>query len=254
MFLVSPRHAGLLLLCATAVLAPAARAQGPGPQKFENLKYFPADIPRDTLLTRMRGIAGALGVRCAFCHVEQEGQNGRPQLKPALDDKETKIKARYMLRMVDSINNVLLVALPGRSNPPVRVTCVTCHRGLSKPATLQSTLSAAIEKGGVDSATALYRHLRETSLVSGTYDFSEGSLNALAAQLADHGRADDALAMLKLNQEFYPNAGSVDFQMAEIYRQKGDKDNAITRYRLALQKEPNNQFAKRRLTELGANP
>ncbi len=242
------------MVCATAVLAPAARAQEPGPPKLENLKYFPADIPRDTLITRMRAIAGALGVRCAYCHVEQEGANGRPQLKPALDDKQTKIKARFMLRMVDSINNKLLAALPDRSDPPVRVTCVTCHRGLPKPATLQSTLSAAIEKGGADSATKLYRHLRETSLVSGTYDFSEGSLVSLASQLFDHGRADDALAMLKLDQEFYPNSGNVDFAMAEIYRQRRDKDNAITRYRLALQKDPNNGFAKRRLTELGVNP
>src|SRR6476469_2166381 len=63
------------LIAAVAILGalvPAAlRAQTPGgpPEKFENLKVFSKDIPRDSLLGIMRGFTGALGVNCTYCHV-----------------------------------------------------------------------------------------------------------------------------------------------------------------------------------------
>ena len=43
----------------------------PQPRPPENLKFFPKDTPRDTLLNIMRGFTYALGVNCAFCHVEE---------------------------------------------------------------------------------------------------------------------------------------------------------------------------------------
>jgi lipopolysaccharide biosynthesis regulator YciM len=51
-----------------------------------------------------------------------------------------------------------------------------------------------------------------------------------------------------LNQEFYPQSPSIDMMIAELHRQRGEKDKAIARYRAVLQKEPNNPQAKRRLT------
>src|SRR5579864_444003 len=151
------------------------------PEKFENLRYFPKDIARDTLLQYMRGFTASLGVRCEFCHAERQGnasaalsgaggggagRGGRgagPPLDFASDDKVMKRNARYMLFMADTINNTLLVSLPERSTPPVRVQCVTCHRGLAKPTTLDAALSETLTKWGADSAAAQYRRLRETT-------------------------------------------------------------------------------------------
>src|SRR5579875_2431196 len=96
----------LTAAAATGLGAPtAARAQGqgPGPQKFQNLQFFPKDIPRDTLLMIMRGFTDALGVRCQYCHVSEAGANGQERFNFASDDKETKKKARFMLHMVDTI-------------------------------------------------------------------------------------------------------------------------------------------------------
>ena len=39
------------------------------PDKFENLKVLPKDIPQRELIDVMRGFAGALGFRCHNCHV-----------------------------------------------------------------------------------------------------------------------------------------------------------------------------------------
>jgi tetratricopeptide (TPR) repeat protein len=236
----------LVLLCG---LPGALEAQLPA--KFENLQYFPKDIPRDTLVNIMRGFSFALGVRCQYCHAGGDGVSFEG-VDFKSDDKATKRKARYMLHMADTINDRLLAALPDRSTPPVRVACVTCHRGLSKPATLASTLTATIETKGTDSAVAQYRRLRQNAMTQGTFDFGEWSMNELARTLSERGKTAEAIAMLELNQEFYPQAAEIDFMIAELHLQRGEKDKAITRYRAVLEKQPNNARAKQRLSELGA--
>ena len=176
-------------------LAPTAlRAQQPGgpPEKFENLKVFPKDIPRDSLLGIMRGFTSALGVNCTYCHVTEPAPAGTPgpreRLKPASDDKQTKKTARFMIRMADSLNRVVLAALPERHSPTITVSCATCHHGSPLPQTTQAMLAEAIEKGGLDSAMARYRRLR-TDMVNGRYDFREGPINDVATMLAARSRA-----------------------------------------------------------------
>jgi predicted Zn-dependent protease len=222
------------------------------PEKFENLQYFPKDITRDTLVNIMRGFSFALGVRCQYCHAGGDGISFQG-VDFKSDEKPAKRKARYMLRMADTINDRLLAALPDRSTPPVRIACVTCHRGLSKPATLASTLTATIDSKGTDSAVAQYRRLRLNTITQGTFDFGEWSMNELARTLSERGKTAEAIAMLELNQEFYPQAPEIDFMIAELHRQRGEKDKAITRYRAVLQKDPNNARAKQRLAELGVS-
>lgn len=239
-----------------AMFAPAAvvAAQGGQQQPYENLKFFPKDTPRDSLLTIMRGFTYALGVNCQYCHVEEPAAQpgGRPRLRPGLDDKIEKQKARFMLGMVDTLNRVTLAALPQR-HEGVRVNCVTCHRGSPIPGTIDMVLADAIDKFGPDSAIARYRKLRE-NMTSGRYDFSEVPVNGLARSLAEGGKADAAIALLTMNQEFNPNSPEIDFLLGNIYEKQGDKDKAIVRYQAVLTKRPNDPRARQRLTALGKPP
>ena len=236
-----------------AVASAPAALSAQLPAKFENLQYFPKDIARDTLVNVMRGFSFALGVRCQYCHAGGDGVSFK-DVEFKSDDKPTKRKARYMLRMADTINDRLLAALPDRSAPPVRISCVTCHHGLSKPATLASTLTATIESKGPDSAIAQYRRLRENTMTQGTFDFGQWSMNELARTLSERGKTAEAIAMLELNQEFYPQSAEIDFMIAELHRQRGEKDQALARYRSTLLKDPNNARAKQRLADMGASP
>ena len=248
-----------IVLTTASVIAPCAftpsvtAAQGGGGQQqpYENLKYFSKDLPRDSLLTIMRGFTYALGVNCAFCHVEEPAAQpgGRPRLRPPLDDKVEKRTARFMLAMVDTLNRVTLANVPQR-HEAVRVTCVTCHRGSPLPGTIETVLLDAVDQYGVDSAVARYRKLRETAM-SGRYDFTEGPVNGLARSLSDHGKADAAVALLTMNQEFNPNSADIDMQLGDIYEKAGDKDKAITRYQAALTKRPNDPRIRAALTRLG---
>jgi CubicO group peptidase (beta-lactamase class C family) len=58
-------------------------------------------------------------------------------------------------------------------------------------------LLTAIEEGGVDSALALYEHLRKTA--EKEYDFSESELNGLGYALLDKGRNADAVRIFEFN-------------------------------------------------------
>lgn len=260
---VCRRFAASLLPAVVLLAVPfvPVTAAGQVPEKFENLEVLPRDIPRDSLLQIMRGFTFALGVRCQYCHVaapeagDGAGANGRSRERLVFksDDKAAKRNARFMLRMVDSLNHVVLANLPDRSNPPVRIECVTCHRGSPVPQTLQTALTAVIDRYGIDSAVARYKQMRQ-DMESGRYDVSEESVNDLARSLSERGETDQAIAILQMNQEFHPDSPGIDFALGELYLRRGEKDKAIERYRRVLTRQPNNVRAKRRLEELGATP
>jgi tetratricopeptide (TPR) repeat protein len=239
--------AALAIVC--IAIAPPADAQIP--QRFENLQELPTDIPRDTLIEIMRGFTRALGVRCTHCHTGGTDQS-LEGMNFASDDKLAKQRARFMMRMVSDLNTSVLDSLPGgRGTPAVRVTCVTCHRGLSRPATLESVLAATIDSLGVPAAVTQYRDLRRETMALGRYDFGETSINELARALAARGKTAEAIGMLELNGEFHPSSAAIDFSIAELHRQRGERDQALRRYRMVLEKAPNHRQAQRRLEEMG---
>ena len=234
-----------------AVQVPAAPAGAPQPPPYtpQNLQHFPKDIPREQLVQRMREFSFALGVRCQYCHVDDPKQPMNFALF-ALDDKPAKVKARAMLKMVDQLNGSTLPALPARAEPRVMVECATCHRGLPLPKTLQTTLLEIVNKDGAAAAVTKYRDLRTNQTLSGRYNFGEWEVNELARRLRNAGKIDDAIAILEMNGEFYPKSPDIDFTIAEMHLQKGDKVKAIARYKTTLEKAPNYQPAKLRLAEL----
>lgn len=243
-----PTSRPLLVIVALAVLTSPGVLGAQIPEKFENLQFFPRDIARDSLIQVMRGFSFALGVRCQHCHSGGDGVSFQG-VNFASDDKVAKRNARFMLRMVDSLNTHAFNALPQRSDPPVRLECVTCHRGVSTPTTLARTLAKTIEAKGVDSAVAQYRALRAQTLDLGRYDFGEWSINELAQTLTKQGKTAEAIAMLELNGEFYKTP-SIDGLLGDLYRQRADTVRALQRYRMQLEKQPNNPLAKRRVDEL----
>lgn len=253
-----------LVVVAAVVAAQPLAAQIP--QTFENLQVFPKDIPRDTLIQIMRGFTMSLGVRCTFCHVEKAAAAGAPapgggggggggglNLDFYKDDKDNKKTARHMLRMVDSINNKFLASIPNRDDPPTNVTCITCHRGVMKPITIESVLLATTARAGVDSAIARYRMLRN-DIALGRYNFSEQPVAEVARRLGEQGKHADAVKLMEMLQQFYPNSVSIDLQIAELHIAAGNRDAGIARYRAVLAKNPNDRRAQQALQRMGVQP
>jgi hypothetical protein len=121
--------AAILVMGATA----GARAQETfPPSKFVNLQVFPKDAPPDVVITAMKNFTRALGVRCPFCHVGEEGMPLEKFDFPA-DTKPTKQMARMMMRMSGEINGQITKAIPDAPAKGYQVTCYTCHRGAQHP-------------------------------------------------------------------------------------------------------------------------
>ena len=102
------------------------------PDKFANLQIFPKDTSPGVVINAMKGFTRALGVRCQFCHV---GEEGLPLEKFdfVADTKPEKQTARMMIRMVGEINGQITKAMPDAPAEGYQVTCFTCHRGAQHP-------------------------------------------------------------------------------------------------------------------------
>ena len=241
----------LTLVLAAATAASAQTPEQP-PWKGENLQFYPKDISRAQLTQRMREFSFSLGVRCQYCH---SGGNGVSfeGVSFAADDKPAKRTARVMLRMVEQLNTTTLAHLPARAEPRVVVDCGTCHRGVTLPKSLQTTLFEIVQAQGAPAAVAKYRDLRADALL-GHYNFGEWEINELARRLIEAQKPEAAMAILEMNGEFYPKSAEIDIMIGEIHRRLGNRDKAIERYRMALGKTPDHPMAKQRLEEMEKNP
>jgi hypothetical protein len=133
---------GLTLVASATLLGVSvAAAQTASPQPpamtfadppHKNLKVLPVDISRQQLISTMKFFSQSLGVRCTYCHVGTEGQPPSTFDFPS-DAKDKKATARAMMAMVAALNAKTLPAATGL--PDAKVTCFTCHRGSTKPAT-----------------------------------------------------------------------------------------------------------------------
>ena len=131
---------GILALCTLIMLPLIATAQGEkkgAPAPLENIQVLPKTMDRAQVVMVMQNINKALGVQCNYCHVEragaEPGANGQIPIDPPKDDKETKKKARVMMKMVGSINMTLASEMGKPAAELQRVQCATCHRGAAIP-------------------------------------------------------------------------------------------------------------------------
>ncbi len=82
------------------------------------------------------------------------------------------------------------------------------------------------------------------------YNISEAAINSLGYRLIRGDRPMDALKILKLNTEIYPNAFNTFDSYGEILLVTGDTANAIKAYEKSLELNPENENAKKVLLEL----
>jgi hypothetical protein len=243
------RTAPLLLVCSVA------SAQAPGkfpPDSLVNTKVIPHNTPVTQVLGLMRNISGDLGVRCQFCHVGKEGQP-LAQFDFASDDKRTKQVARQMMLMLQEINR-RLDTIPARPTPALQATCATCHRGLSRPMPLSTAMVETATAAGADSAIRAYRALRARYYGRDAYDFGEPSLNTAAFRLARAGKFEEALALLKVNEEQFPSSSGLYVFRGNISLMRGDTAAAATAFREAVRRDSTNNEARGRLRDIGQRP
>jgi len=100
-----------------------ARGREPASEVLDDLLVL-GDVSADRFMAAMQSMEANIGKKCFFCHVEDHFD---------LDDKDGKLTARQMMRMVSMIDADTFGGEP-------RVTCYTCHRGERTPEKLPEKL------------------------------------------------------------------------------------------------------------------
>ena len=86
-------------------------------QKYKNIQLLKG-MPSERLMKIMFSFKASLGVDCTYCHIKDQFEK---------DDKPQKQTARKMIQLVRDTNAKL-------GTTTSRVTCFTCHRGQTRPA------------------------------------------------------------------------------------------------------------------------
>jgi tetratricopeptide (TPR) repeat protein len=205
--------------------------------------FLIAQQPAREPLPDMQAVAAALGVQCDYCHARGPGA------AKATEGPSKIAVAKQMIAMTRELNKTVETATGKATGAAVKIDCATCHRGVPIPKALGDVLVETILKQGAEAAATQYRDLRTRFYGKNTYDFSEQSLIALSQRLAN-ARPDDAIAMAKLNLEFYPNSATTYQAIGFAYTRKVDDQSAIESYEKALAIDPNNAVVRGALEQL----
>jgi tetratricopeptide (TPR) repeat protein len=113
---------------------------------------------------------------------------------------------------------------------------------------IADTLMLTIFEKGVDSAAAQYHELYKTK--RNDYDFDEDQLNALAFKFMNNGMFKNAIGLLKLNAETYPESYNISDGLGEAYMMNGDKELAQQCFEKSLKLNPKDTDAEEALKKL----
>lgn len=241
----------LVFVVAALTSDPVNAQQGDIFSDPKNLQVLPKDISPNELEGQMRRFKLALGVECSYCHVGTDDR-GLTDFDFPSDTKEPKRIAREMVRMVAVINAMVsgLGREPGYQ--AVEVTCVTCHRGNSRPLMIKDVLAATYieHDGDIDAVISKYRELRDEYYGGFAFDFGEFPVSAFAFTLNSQGRPEDAITLQKMNMEYHPDSPHIPSGMGFIYRQAGQLELAADAFRKSLEIDPEGRWVARQLVEV----
>jgi len=117
-----------------------------------------------------------------------------------------------------------------------------------KSRSLTDALAKTLDAKGIDAMIAEFHSLK--SVADPDLLVSESDTNAFAYSLIRKKRLNEAIAVLKLNVEAYPQSANAYDSLGEAYLMVRDKEKAIENYRKALELDPTMESAKRALQML----
>lgn len=93
-------------------------------------------------------------------------------------------------------------------------------------------------KDGEVKARERFSDIRQNQ--SNSFSLNEGEMNAIGYQLIGMGKLKEAIAVLKLNAEQFPQSSNVYDSLGEAYMNDGNTELAIRNYEIAVKMDPTN--------------
>jgi glyoxylase-like metal-dependent hydrolase (beta-lactamase superfamily II) len=109
-------------------------------------------------------------------------------------------------------------------------------------------VTEALERDGIDAAVARYRELKRDEPES--WQFERWQLNTMGYQLMARERYDDAIAILSLNVEEFPDHFDPYDSLGEAYMRAGRDEPAVANYERSLELNPDNANAIEMLAKI----
>jgi tetratricopeptide (TPR) repeat protein len=161
--------------------------------------------------------------------------------------------ARYTLHFLDAYlkhdadSMAWLKKTPIENGAPKHLLTVNFRAAKGRPATFE-TFRTELGKEGFDHAEEVYASMQKNK---SDFKLDEGTVNSWGQSLIAGGHLPEAIDVLKLNVKNHPDSADAYGNLGEAYAKAGEKQLAIDNLKKALEKDPNNEDAKKKLKELG---
>jgi len=119
-----------------------------------------------------------------------------------------------------------------------------------KTKSLSEALEKTLSAKGLEAMVAEFHRLR--SVNDPDLFVAESDINGFGYSLLRRKQVNEAIEVLKLNVEAYPQSANVYDSLGEAYMVRGDKEKAIENYQKALALDPTMESAKQALIKLKA--
>jgi peptidylprolyl isomerase len=117
-----------------------------------------------------------------------------------------------------------------------------------KARSLADILSTTLKAKGLEAMIAQFHSLKSTT--DPDLYVAESELNSFGYSLLRRNQINEAIEVLKLNVETYPQSANVYDSLGEAYLIRGDREKAIENYRKALVIDPTMESARLALKRL----
>jgi hypothetical protein len=144
--------------------------------------------------------------------------------------------ARYTLAFLnaylkhDAASLAWLKRTPGENGAPQHLFGATFRAGIGTPASLES-FRAELGSRGFDQIDAVYADFHKQNP---DYKLSEDDLNDWGYDLIADGRGKEAVSVLKLGTEIYPDSGDIYDSLGDAYSAAGNSQQAVESYKKAV--------------------
>ena len=160
--------------------------------------------------------------------------------------------ARYTLRFLDAYLKhdatamAYLKKTPAENGVPKHFMTVNYRAAKGVPASFDG-FRTELGRQGFEHTADVYAAIQKEK---GDFKLNEGAVNSWAQELMGGNHLPEAIALLKLNVQVYPDSSGAYESLGEAYGKAGQKEMAIGSYKKALEKDPGNEEAKKKLKEL----